>query len=148
MTGRDTTDVGGERSGSGSERPPEVIDVNDMLLDREIVDATDGIVGKVDELELREDGDAPELSAILCGPLALGPRIGGRLGTWWVSIARRLRDSSAGGPARIPIEDVTELTRRQLKVARTGDDYGTRALATWLDDHLIGRIPGGRRAQR
>jgi hypothetical protein len=66
---------------------------DELLLDRQIFDADGLPAGKVDDLELTlpEDGGPPVLTAILTGPLALGPRIGGRLGQWWAAAGRRLR---------------------------------------------------------
>ncbi|MDQ1537495.1 MAG: hypothetical protein QOE58_1888, partial [Actinomycetota bacterium] len=62
------------------------------LLDRQVDDTEGKAVCKVDDLELTvpEDGGPPYVSAILCGPQALGPRIGGLLGDWMVFWARAL----------------------------------------------------------
>ena len=128
----------------------DALDANDMLLDREIVDPDDMPVGKVDEIELSEpQGDeGPELTALLCGPLALGPRLGGRIGAWWYSIGRRLRVDPDPTPVRIPIEDVITLDRSQLRVRRPATSYGTYSLHRWVDDHVTSRIPGGGHARR
>jgi hypothetical protein len=126
------------------------LDANHMLLDREILDPDDVPIGKVDDIELSEPyGDeGPELTALLCGPLALGPRLGGRIGAWWYSIGRRLRIGSDPTPVRIPIEDVITLDRSQLRVGKPFESYGTYSLREWVDDHLISRIPGGGHARR
>jgi hypothetical protein len=101
----------------------------------------------VDDLELSDpaDGGAPVITAILCGPTALGPRIGGRLGTWWLAIGRRLRPLDDPYPVRIPFDEVTGLDRRQLTVRRSGAANGTWLLRNWVHDKLISRIPGGTR---
>jgi hypothetical protein len=124
-----------------------VCDANDLLLDRLILGRDGEPVGMVDDLELTEPGDggAPVITAILCGPTALGPRIGGHLGTWWLAFGRRLRPLGDPSPVRIPFDDVTALNRRQLTVRRSGAANGTWLLREWTYDKLISRIPGGAR---
>jgi hypothetical protein len=124
-----------------------VCDANDLLLDRLILDRDGQPIGMVDDLELAEPegGGAPVITAILCGPTALGPRIGGHIGTWWLAIGRRLRPLGDPYPARIPFDDVTDLNRRQLTVSRSGVDYDTSRLREWVYDKVISRIPGGAR---
>jgi hypothetical protein len=124
-----------------------ICDANDLLLDRLILDRDGQPVGMVDDLELSEPGDggAPVITAILCGPTALGPRIGGHLGTWWLAIGRRLRPLGDPYPVRIPFEDVIALDRRQLTVRGSGADYGTGQLREWVYQKVISRIPGGAR---
>jgi hypothetical protein len=124
-----------------------VCDANDLLLDRLILDRDGEPIGMVDDLELTkpDDGGAPVITAILCGPTALGPRIGGHLGTWWLAIGRRLRPLDDPYPERIPFDDVTDLNRRELTVSRPGADYGTWRLREWMYDKVISRIPGGAR---
>jgi hypothetical protein len=57
---------------------------NDLLLDRQLIDSRGMPASRVDDLELSEPspGQPPALTALLRGPTAFGPRIGGRLGTW------------------------------------------------------------------
>jgi sporulation protein YlmC with PRC-barrel domain len=125
----------------------QVCDANDLLLDRLIVDCDGQPVGMVDDLELTEPGagGAPVITAILCGPTALGPRLGGRLGTWWLAIGRRLRPLGDPYPVRIPFDDVTAVDRRQLTVRRPGAANGTWLLREWVYEKLVSRIPGGAR---
>jgi hypothetical protein len=82
-----------------------VCDANDLLLERLILDRDGQPIGMVDDLELNQpdDGGAPVITAILCGPTALGPRIGGRLGTWWLGIGRRLRPLGDPYPGAHPL---------------------------------------------
>ena len=120
---------------------------NDLLLDRLLTDSRGVPAGRVDDLELSDPGPGrpPVLTALLSGPTAFGPRIGGRLGTWWLAIGRRLRPLQDPYPVRIPFDDVTGLDRRQLTVRHTGADYQTWRLRDWVYDKLISRIPGGAR---
>ena len=76
---------------------------NDLLLDRELIDCNGMPAGRVDDLELSDPapGEPPVLTALLCGPTAFGPRLGGRLGTWWQAIGRRLRPVTDSYPNRI-----------------------------------------------
>ena len=123
-----------------------VVDAHLHLLDRQIVDKDGRLVGKVDdlELELPDDGGLPVVKAILCGPLALGPRIGGRLGVWFVAIGRRLRAHGGSQPVRIGFGAVAE-AGAVIKLAITAEQAGATALEQWCADKVIRRLPGGDR---
>jgi hypothetical protein len=124
----------------------QVCDANDLLLDRLILDCDGQPAGMVDDLELTETpGSALVVSAILCGPTALGPRLGGRIGTWWLAIGRRLRPLDDPYPVRIPFGDVVALDRRQLTVRRPGAENKTWRLRDWVYEKVIRRVPGGTR---
>src|SRR5690242_11104107 len=103
-------------------KAPRTLSANSALLDREIFDVHGEPVGRVDDLELTEtdDGGAPVLTALLCGPTAFGPRLGGRIGTWWLSVGRRLRARDDPYPNRIPLSQVAtvEPTGITLSVSR------------------------------
>ena len=107
------------------------------LLDRQIVDADGRPAGNVDDLELSDD-DTPVVSAVLCGPAAYGPRLGGRLGKWIVAIHRRLVREE---PVRIPWAYVARI-HSAVHLTTTGRDVQTTALDDWVRTHFIGRIPG------
>lgn len=115
------------------------------LLDRQIVDKDDELVGKVDDVELSDPGDGvPRVVALLLGPQAYGQRLGGRLGTWIASSGARL--AGTGLPIRIPIEVVEEIdVSLKLRIAAADVDRVGR-LDDWLEEHFIGRIPGAGRA--
>ena len=125
-------------------RADERFSADELLLDRQIIDAYGLPVGKVDDLELAEDADGgpPVLTAILTGPLALGPRIGGRLGGWWAAAGRRLRPNDDPHPSRVPITQVDHVDRRELRLTVSRDSLDTDRLRDWVRDHLIGPIPG------
>jgi sporulation protein YlmC with PRC-barrel domain len=112
------------------------------LLDPQIVDARGHPVGKVDDVELASDREDSRLKvdALLQGPQALGPRLGGRIGEWMAAIGRRLAGSR--GPARIPfalVEDVGVTIRLKVRVDEIPQ---VMDLEDWLLDRFIGRIPG------
>jgi len=89
---------------------------NDLLLDRELIDSRGMPAGRVDDLELSdpESGGPPVLTALLCGPTAFGPRLGGRLGTWWQAIGRRLRPVTGSYPNRIVTELIDHIGRLEI----------------------------------
>jgi hypothetical protein len=122
------------------------LDVHLRLLDRQVVDRDGQLVCKVDdlELELTERGE-PYISAILVGPRALGPRLGGRLGRWVTSIADRLAADRGAGPLRISfgvVEDISEEIRLSLR----REELDVEPLERWVDRYVIDRIPGSRHA--
>lgn len=120
------------------------LDAHLHLLDRQVVDPDDRLVCKVDdlELELAPDGNA-YITAILVGPRALGPRLGGRLGRWVSSIAARL--SNDAGPRTIDFAHVIDIGS-SIKVNRSRPDLAVDPLERWVDDRVIARIPGSRHA--
>lgn len=115
------------------------------LLDRHVVDCDGRPVGKIDDLEFDLDGPGqPILRSLLIGPQALGLRLGGRLGSWMTGTAKRLSGRSA--PVVVPLDAVQDIgVIVRLRVAAS-ELPGTGHLEHWLGDHVIARIPGGRRA--
>jgi sporulation protein YlmC with PRC-barrel domain len=116
------------------------LDLHLHLMDRQVTDPDDRFVCKVDDLELAvgEDGH-PYVTAILVGPRALGPRIGGRLGHWFTAIAARLADTS--DPPRIDFRHVKEIGD-DIRVDITRAELAVDPFERWIDDHVIARIPG------
>jgi sporulation protein YlmC with PRC-barrel domain len=111
------------------------------LLDRQLVDVDGRPMGKVDDLELVPAADGRlHVTALLTGPGALGPRLGGRLGEWTVATWRRLRADSGSRPARVPFGEVTDITAA-VHLGRR-DDGGTQGLERWLLEHVVRRLPG------
>ena len=120
------------------------LDLHLQLLDRQVVDRDGRFVCKVDDLELQIDElGRPYVSAILVGPRALGPRLGGRLGRWVTAIARRLSDGQSEQPPRIDFAQVTDIGSA-ITLARLRDELDVTSLETWVDTHVIARIPGSR----
>jgi hypothetical protein len=127
---------------------------NDLLLDRQIVDSRGEMAGRVDDLELsdiadpRSPADVPQgppvLTALLCGSTAYGPRIGGRLGTWWLAIGRRLRPVMDSYPNRVPLDLVASVDRFEVRLATPRDQLGSYRFRAWVADNIISRIPGNR----
>lgn len=120
------------------------LSADDMLLDRQILDIDGHAVGKIDDLEFTEaaDGGPPVLTAILTGPTALGPRIGGRLGRWWAAMGQRLRPAGRDNPSRIPIRQVDTVERAEARLLVSRDVLDADRFRDWARDHIISRIPG------
>lgn len=123
-----------------------VVDAHLHLLDRQVVDKDGRLVGKVDdiEVELPARGELPVVRAILCGPLALGPRIGGRLGLWVASVGRRLRPEGSADPVRIGFGAVAD-AGAVIKLSITAEQAGMTRLEQWCVEKVITRLPGGNR---
>jgi hypothetical protein len=120
------------------------LSADELLLDRQILDVDGEPLGKIDDLELTEptNGGPPVLTALLCGPTALAPRIGGRLGAWWGAIGRRLRPTDEPYPNRIPISQVASVDRFEVRLTVSRDVLDADRFRDWTRDHIIGNIPG------
>lgn len=121
---------------------PHSIDAHLELLDRQIVDHDGLMVGKVDDLEVEERDDGRiYVTALLTGPGALGPRLGGALSTLVTGTWQRL--SGRSGPARIDWSQVASVeTAIRLAVGRT--TVAVDGFETWMRDRVIAAIPGSR----
>ena len=120
---------------------------NDLLLDRQLTDSRGVPAGRVDDLELSDPapGQPPLLTALLCGPTAFGPRIGGRLGTWWLAVGRRLRPITDPYPNRVPVELIDHVDRLDVALLTPRENLGSYRFRRWTEEHIIGRIPGNTR---
>src|SRR4051812_25915499 len=127
-----------------------VLDLHLQLLDRQVVDCDGQPVCKVDDLELDlDDTGRPYVTAILIGPRALGPRLGGRLGHWITAIAARLseREAETAQTQRLDFGLVTDIDSA-ITVSRPVAELAVRPLERWVDEHVISRIPGSRNASQ
>jgi sporulation protein YlmC with PRC-barrel domain len=123
-------------------RTPAVIDAYLELLDRQIVDSEGRMVGKVDDVEVAERDDGRiVVTALLTGPGALGPRLGGALGNVVVGTWSRLSGRRPEEPQRIDwsriasVGTVIDLTVTRATVAVDGFER-------WLRDRVVAAIPG------
>jgi sporulation protein YlmC with PRC-barrel domain len=116
------------------------------LMDRQIVDHDGRMVGKVDDVELeeREDGRLV-VSGLLTGPGALGPRLGGALGSITTAVWSRLSGRSAGSPERIDISAVAGYgTVVELAISRRAAHVD--GFEGWMRDRVISALPGAGKA--
>src|SRR3954447_21214766 len=124
----------------------ESFDLRLRLLDRQVVDPDGAMICKVDDVELAPaDGGGYVVTALLAGPLALGPRLPGRLGRWTVALARRWSTDADPSPRRIPFAPVPGLGSAG-RVDRLRDELRIPGLEDWVRTHVIDRIPGSRHA--
>jgi len=120
-----------------------VIDLHLHLLDRQVVDPDGRMVCKVDDLELElDERGRPYVTAILLGPRALGPRLGGRLGRWVAAIGERLAERDRP-VSRIDFSLVTDIGSA-IAVSRPRGRLDVIPLEDWVEEHVIARIPGSR----
>jgi sporulation protein YlmC with PRC-barrel domain len=122
------------------------LDLHLHLLDRQVVDRERQLVCKVDDVELElDEAGRPYVTAILVGPRALGPRLGGRLGHWIVGIATRLAERREDGPQRIPFGLVVDIGS-EIRLSRRRDELDVEPFERWVVQRIIGRLPGSRHA--
>jgi sporulation protein YlmC with PRC-barrel domain len=124
----------------------ETFDLRLRVLDHQVVDPDGGMVCKVDDVEFARGADGSwHVAALLSGPLALGPRLPGRLGRWVVSFGARLSLQVEPRPRRIPWRRVRELGSAVVVDGRR-DELGVAALEDWVRVHVVDRLPGSRHA--
>lgn len=114
---------------------------NRTLLDRLLISADGDHVGMVDDIELSDDAQ-PVITALLSGPTAFGPRIGGRLGSWWLAIGRRMRPADDPYPNRVAFEAVSQIDHRGITLMLDAAHVPTRRLRGWARHKVIARLPG------
>lgn len=118
------------------------IDANLELMDRQVLDNDGRMIGKVDDVELEERDDGRiYVSALLSGPGALGPRIGGGLGS--IATGTWARLSGRSEPARVDWSEVASVeTAIKLAVGRT--TAAIDGFEVWMRDRVIAAIPGSK----
>jgi hypothetical protein len=110
-----------------------VLDAVVHLMDRQVVDPDDRMVCNVDDLELTfpDDGGPPYVSAILAGPAALAPRIGGPFTHWF-----------GEKPGRVSFGVVDEVGSR-VRIALHRDEVPqVTRVDDWIRDNVIAHLPG------
>jgi sporulation protein YlmC with PRC-barrel domain len=120
------------------------LDLHLQLLDRQVQDRDGRMICKIDDLEFDIDETGrPYVTAILVGPRALGPRLGGRLGRWVAAVAARLATPDQLDVPRIDFAHVTDIGSA-ITIARSADELTVAPLEGWVDHYIIARIPGSR----
>jgi hypothetical protein len=115
------------------------------LLDRQILDRDGQPVAKVDDLRISEptsvSGDElPIVTDLICGPAALGRRLGRRTGAL-LGALRNLHCDARPEPNTISFDLVTDVSVTvRLGVGR--DALDVTEVDEFLAEHVIGHIPG------
>lgn len=113
------------------------------VLDHQIQAPDGSPVANVDDIELELSGNNLTATALLCGPGALGERLPGRLGTWTLAIWRRITLDPYPRPLRVPLTEVQDITSAVILTPEAARTLQRRlGLETWLQQHLIDKIPG------
>lgn len=109
------------------------------LLDRQLLDRDDKLIGKVDDVELTDGPHGLEISGVLTGAAALLPRLGGRLGSRLLRLWGELEPTEPGRtrPWRIDQADLDRLdSALHLAVPRDG------VLRKDREEHRLGELSG------
>ncbi|MFD5247734.1 hypothetical protein ACFWIW_24575 [Amycolatopsis sp. NPDC058340] len=115
------------------------LDLGDSLLDRQIVGEDGTVVGKVDDLELREDDRGRYvIDTVLTGSWSLADRLDGLLGRLLRRIGARLHTTA---PHRIPISAIREI-EPAIVVTTAVARASISPSEEWLRRTIIDRIPG------
>jgi sporulation protein YlmC with PRC-barrel domain len=119
------------------------IDVVLRIMDHQLVGPSGALLGNVDNLVLRHEGEQLLVLGVLTGPGGFGPRQPGLLGRWIVAVWKRLSPRQEPRPLMVPMSHV-----RNIGSAVTLSDYAagvlqdTPGLEQWLRRHVISAIPG------
>ena len=108
------------------------------VLDKQIVDAKENKLGKVDGLVIvMREGQPPRLAFIECGTAVVARR----LGRWcervvlWLNRKLGVREEPR---YRIPWSKVKEV---DINIEVDVDEHPLLAWEEWLSEHVVGRIP-------
>jgi hypothetical protein len=112
------------------------------LLDRQLVDRKGRLAGKVDDLELdqRDDGRL-YVTAVLAGPGVLARRLGRTTFGRWRERASAVLSEGKPPATRIPLSQVARIGNH-VDLTLDREDLATFATERWVQDHVIGHIPG------
>lgn len=122
------------------------------LLDRQLIDRDGALAGNVDDVEITlpegwpDSGpeELPVVTALLSGPGVLALRFGGRLGSGWAALHRRLHPGPSGS-GRIPMAQVREIGSA-IRLAVPREELLSDTGEQWFRANVIAKIPGSRHA--
>jgi hypothetical protein len=138
MTGHSSSGLHRQANADG-----ELFDLGLRLLDRQLIGSQDELFGNVDNALVEQVDGELAVTALVCGPAALGPRFGGRTDVWMQSIWRRVRPEAHPEPTVIPMTNVVSVA-----AAVTLDEDAQQLVADnaqlerWLRYYVISRLPG------
>jgi hypothetical protein len=114
------------------------------LLDRQLVDREERLVGKVDDVEFEvadDPGALPQVSALLAGLGALASHLGGDTGRALAAAERRLAADRDRHPSRVEIGLVREI-ESAISLDADREELDTNRAERWARDVIIDKIPG------
>lgn len=125
--------------------PSGELDIALRLLDHQILGPDGELLGKVEDLALRDTGGTLEVTDLLTGAEAWGRRLPGALGRWVLAVWRRLHPEELPGPTRTALDHLLSVDE-EAHVSRAAAHELARScgLEIWLDQHVVSRLPGGR----
>lgn len=109
--------------------------IGSEVLDQQVVDAEGRLMGKVDGVVLRLDGETAQIAAVLVGGSTMLWRISPRLARW----AERRRGATE--TTRIPWSKVRKIGV-DVKVDADAERTPAFRWERWVRERIIGRIPG------
>jgi sporulation protein YlmC with PRC-barrel domain len=109
------------------------------VLELQVVDREARPVGRVDDIDLGDDGST--VVALLIGGEALARRFRGPIGRLWAGTYRRVQDDRRRTTVRVSLSDVLRVDSRVDLVAER-DALGVGRVDEWLNTHVVERIPG------
>ncbi|HEY9618735.1 MAG TPA: hypothetical protein V6C78_00115 [Crinalium sp.] len=117
------------------------MDVFRDLLDNQLVDRQQNKMGRVDGIIAEwQEGQQPRLTCIEVGIPVLARRIHPRLGKWVTGLQSRW-GAKQREPLRIPVAKILDVGI-DVDVDVDVNETGAIAYEKWLQDRVIGRIPG------
>jgi hypothetical protein len=128
-----------------------VIDAGTHLLDRQMLDKDGALAGKVDDLELTflhggaPGTNRPFVSAILAGPGALGPRLGGAIARVVNGSHAVLHPTTRAELPRISF-GVVKKVHAAVELAVSRDELDVVRTENWVRENIISKIPGAHHA--
>jgi len=120
----------------------ERVEVMRDLLDKQLVDADDTKMGRVDGIVLEIDGDKqPRIDHLELGFIVLARRLGPRVEKWFEAIRKRW---SVRKSARqiVPWSKVLDVTAHEIKIDVKAMDTPAFDWERWMRDRVIDKIPG------
>jgi len=120
----------------------ERVEVMRDLLDKQLVDADETKMGRVDGIVLEIDGDKqPRIDHLELGFIVLARRLGPRAEKWFEAIRKRW---SVRKSARqiVPWSKVLDVTAHEIKIDVKAMDTPAFDWERWMRDRVIDKIPG------
>jgi hypothetical protein len=117
------------------------LDLARDVLDQNLVDRNDKLMGRIDGLVVLVDGDAqPRVDRFELGFVVLARRLHPRIEKW-VNALRRWSVRKEAVQV-VPWSNVAEITQDYIKVTIDATETPAFAWERWLRDAIVSKIPG------